>query len=104
MAHPKKTNPETRSTARFNVRTRPHVKALIQHAAALTGVDDTTFIMNAAYDAAVESIERYERIVLSNADAIAVLAAIENPPPPTEVMREAMRDYRKLVTVIDKEW
>jgi uncharacterized protein (DUF1778 family) len=104
MAQPKKTGIETRNTARFNMRTRPHVKALIQHAAKLTGVDDTTFIMNAAYDAAIESIERYDRIVLSNADAIAILSAIENPPPPTESMREAMRDYRKHVTVIDKEW
>jgi uncharacterized protein (DUF1778 family) len=104
MAQTKATEQESRSTARFNLRTRPHVKALIQHAAALTGVDDTTFIMQAAYDAAVESIERYERIVLSNADAVAVLAAIENPPAATEAMRDAMRDYRKRVTVIDKDW
>ncbi len=97
MAQPKKTDSGARNTARFNVRTRPHVKALIQHAAALSGVDDTAFIMNEAYAAAVQTINRHERIVLTGADAAAVLAAIENPPPPTQALIDAMRDYRENV-------
>jgi uncharacterized protein (DUF1778 family) len=105
MAQPKKTDPETRNTARFNVRTRPHVKALIQRAAALSGVDDTAFIMNAAYDAAARTIERHERIVLTGADAAAVLAAIDNPPPPTEKLKAAMKRHRETIkSDVTSEW
>lgn len=84
-----------RSTARMNFRTKPHIKRAIQRAAALSGVDDSVFTINAAYKAALETIETHERTVLSRKDFQTVLDALENPPPPTDALREAFARYRE---------
>ncbi len=39
-------------SARMEQRTKPHVKATIEQAAALMGVDATSFVTNAAYERA----------------------------------------------------
>ena len=39
---------EERSSERMNFRTKPRIKQAIQQAAALSGVDDAVFTMNAA--------------------------------------------------------
>lgn len=44
---------EERSSERMNFRTKPRIKKAIQQAAALAGVDDSVFTMNAAYKAAM---------------------------------------------------
>lgn len=84
-----------RSTERMHFRTKPHIKRAIQRAAALSGVDDSVFTLNAAYRAALETIEAHERTLLSQKDFEAVLDALENPPPPTEALREAFARYRE---------
>ncbi|MCW6536047.1 DUF1778 domain-containing protein [Sphingomonas lycopersici] len=84
-----------RSTARMNFRTKPHVKEAIQRAAALSGVDDSVFAMNAAYKAALDVIEAQERMVLRGEDAAALLDALDNPPPPTDALRAAFAQYRE---------
>ncbi len=38
----------------------------------------------------------HERIVLSERDFIRLVEMIENPPPPTQKLREAMAEYRRL--------
>ena len=43
---------EERSLVRMNFRTKPRIKATIQRAAALAGLDDSAFTMQAAYQAA----------------------------------------------------
>ena len=45
-----------RSSERMNFRTKPRIKQIIQRAAALSGVDDSVFTMNAAYKSALETI------------------------------------------------
>jgi hypothetical protein len=47
---------EERSSERMNFRTKPRIKQAIQRAAALSGVDDSVFTMNAAYQAATQTI------------------------------------------------
>ena len=84
-----------RASERMSFRTKPRIKETIQHAAAISGVDDSTFAMNAAYKAALEVIESQERTVLRGEDAAAVLDALENPKPPTEALREAFARYRE---------
>ncbi|MEO5598712.1 MAG: DUF1778 domain-containing protein, partial [Novosphingobium sp.] len=39
----------------MSFRTKPRIKETIQKAAALSGVDDSVFTMNAAYKAAMET-------------------------------------------------
>ena len=71
-------------------RTKPHVKAQIQLAAALLGVDETTFVTSAAYDRAREAITDHERTTLLERDRKALLDALDAPPGPTNALRQAM--------------
>ncbi|MPY73636.1 MAG: DUF1778 domain-containing protein [Alphaproteobacteria bacterium] len=84
-------------SARMEQRTRPHVKATIEQAAALLGVDATAFVTNAAYERARETIVAHERTVLSAEDREVFLAALENPAAPTEALRQAMKLHDALV-------
>ncbi|MFQ6018990.1 MAG: DUF1778 domain-containing protein [Kiloniellaceae bacterium] len=80
-------------SARMEQRTKPHVKATIEQAAALMGVDATSFVTNAAYERAQETISAHERTVLSAEDRDVFLAALENPSAPTEALRAALRSH-----------
>ena len=55
-------------TARMEQRTKPHVKAQIQQAAVLLGVDETTFVTSAALEQARLTIADHERTLLSAED------------------------------------
>ena len=77
-------------TARMEQRTKPHVKAQIQQAAALLGVDETTFVTSVALERARETIEDHERTILSAKDRAAVLGALDSPAEPTDELKEAM--------------
>ena len=87
-----------RSSERMNFRTKPRIKQTIQKAAALMGVDDSVFTMNAAYRSALETIEAYERTQLAPVDHDAFFSALDNPPAPTEKLRDAVAKYRKRVS------
>ncbi len=77
-------------TARMEQRTKPHVKAQIRQAAALLGVDETTFVTSAALERARSTIAEHERTLLSAEDRAVVLVALDAPAEPTEALREAM--------------
>ena len=81
-------------TARMEQRTKPHVKEQIRRAAALLGVDETTFVTSVALERARLTIAEHERTVLSAEDREAILAALdvpaELPAEPTDALREAM--------------
>ena len=77
-------------TARMEQRTKPSVKSQIQRAAALLGVDDTTFVASVALERARATIADHERTVLSAEDREAILAALDSPPAPTDDLREVM--------------
>jgi len=88
---------DERSIARMNFRTKPHIKQAIQRAAAWSGIDDSAFVINAAYKAALETIESHERMVVSQRDFNRILDAIENPAPPSEKLRNAFARHRETV-------
>ena len=88
-------------TARMEQRTKPHVKAQIQAAAALLGIDETAFITNAAYVAARRIAEEHERTVLTAADRDAFLAALDTDAEPTDAMREAAALHQR--TIVNDE-
>lgn len=91
---------DERSTARMHFRTKPHVKHAIQRAAAWSGLDDSSFVINAAYNAALETIAAHERMVVSQRDFDRMLDAIDNPPEPTDALREAFERHKR--TVVSK--
>lgn len=86
-----------RSTVRMNFRTKPHIKQAIQQAAAWCGVDDSVFVMNAAYKAALETIQTHERTILSRKDYESILNAFENPGPPSDALREAFARHDQMI-------
>ncbi|MGE6696022.1 hypothetical protein CA262_20485 [Sphingobium sp. GW456-12-10-14-TSB1] len=88
---------EERASERMGFRTKPHVKRAIQRAAAYSGVDDSVFVINAAYRAALETIDSHERTTVSRADFQRIMDAIDNPPPPTDALREAFERHIRMV-------
>ena len=89
---------EGAKTTRMEQRTKPHVKAQIQQAAALLGVDETTFVTSVALERARMAIADHERTLLSAEDRAAVLAALDAPAEPTAALREVMALHRDRVT------
>lgn len=86
-------------SARMEQRTKPHVKALIQEAAALLGIDETTFVTSVAYERARATIADHQTTVLSAADSALFLAALDAPAAPTDALKRAARLHR--TSVID---
>lgn len=78
-----------RSSERMNFRTKPRIKQAIQRAAALSGVDDSAFTMNAAYQSALETIAAHERTALEAVDHDRFFAMLDDPPPPSDRLRDA---------------
>lgn len=91
---------DERNEARMNFRTKPRIKSAIQTAAALSGVDDSAFAINAAYKAALETISAHERTALQPVDHEAFFSALDTSPEPTEALRAAFRRHRE--TVVSK--
>ena len=88
---------DERSSERMDFRTKPRIKRAIQQAAALSGVDDSVFTMNAAYQAAIATIAAHERTVLQPVDHEAFFAAIDRPPAPAKRLRDAFRRHKKTI-------
>jgi uncharacterized protein (DUF1778 family) len=88
---------DERSSERMNFRTKPRIKQAIQRAAALSGVDDSVFTMNAAYRSAMETIAAHERTVLQPVDHAAFFAALDTPPAPTARLRNALARHRETI-------
>ena len=77
-------------TARMEQRTKPHVKAQIQRAAALLGVDETTFVISVVLERTGSVIADHERTVLAAGDRDVILAALDAPTKSTDALRQAM--------------
>lgn len=88
-------------TVRMEQRTKPHVKAQIQLAATLLGVDETTFVTSAAYDRARAAIRDHELTVLSERDREVLLAALDSPAEPPEPLRSAMALRREQTASVE---
>ena len=80
---------------RIELRATREEKRLLAAAAAYERLDMTSFIMRNVLPAAHESVQRAERIVLSERDTVLVLELLENPPKPTPALIAAAR--RRLV-------
>jgi len=91
------TNIDEKSTERMNFRVKPRIKQTIQRAAALSGMDDSAFTTNAAYQAALETINSHERTTLAPVDHAAFFAALDNPSEPTQALIDAASTHRKRV-------
>ena len=90
-------SPEERALVRMNFRTQPRIKAAIQRAAALAGLDDSSFTMQAAYEAARAVISAHERTELLGIDHAAFFAALDQPEPVAPALREAFERHQRTI-------
>jgi uncharacterized protein (DUF1778 family) len=88
---------EERSLVRMNFRTKPRIKATIQRAAALAGLDDSAFTMQAAYQAARAVISAHERTELQGIDQAVFFAALDQPAAATPALEAAFQRHQRTV-------
>lgn len=81
-----------RKTERMELRLAPSAKHVIQRAMAATGLAAGDL----AYEGARRVLEEHERLVLTGADRDAFLAALRQPPEPTETLVAALKRHREL--------
>jgi len=78
---------------RLELRIATSAKALIQRAMAVSGLTAGDL----AYEGARRILEDHERMVLTGANRDAFLAAVQNPPEPTDKLIVALRRHRDLM-------
>lgn len=77
---------------RLELRVGASAKELIQRAMSVTGLTAGDL----AYEGARRVLDEHERMVLTGADRDAFLAALMNPPEPSEKLIAALRRHRDL--------
>jgi len=94
---------EPAKRARIEARATAETKALIEHAAALSGLSVSDFLVQSAQERAEELIERRTRVRLSVERSIAFAEALLDPSPPTDDMRQLAADYWSWVGSVERE-
>lgn len=89
-------NDTANKNARLEARITPDTHALIKRAAELQGRTVSDFVVSAARDAAIRTIEQIEVILLSQEDQIRFAEALINPAPLAPAMERAMEAHKKL--------
>ena len=80
---------------RFEARIPRDEKRTLERAADLSGRSLTDFVMSSAREAALETIERYEGMVLSDPrDRAAFVNAMLKPRAPSDTLKAAAARYR----------
>jgi uncharacterized protein (DUF1778 family) len=87
----------THKNSRLEARITPDIHALLKRAAELQGRTLSDFVVSAARDAAIQTIEQTEVIHLSQQDQIRFAEALINPAPMAPAMERAMEAHKKLV-------
>ena len=82
---------EQARTTRIEARIAPDALAIVKRAAELQGRSVSDFVVAAAQDAAIRTIEETGIIRLSVDDQRLFAEAVINPPAPNDAMRRAAR-------------
>src|SRR5438445_230877 len=85
----------SRKTVRAEARLQPDQKARIERAAHYKGLSFSDFLVQAADEAAVKTIEQNEMWILSAKASRQFIEACLNPPEPNARLKSAMAAYRK---------
>jgi uncharacterized protein (DUF1778 family) len=84
-------------TERTEARLLPEQKRRIERAASHKGVSVSDFMVQAADEAAVRTIQQHESWVLEEADRDAFVRALLHPWEPNEALRLAAEDHKRRV-------
>lgn len=83
--------------ARLEARISAEQKAVLQHAADLSGRSLSDFVISSAQEAAQRVLRDHETVRLGRTEQIAFVSALLEPPAPSERLRQAVADYRQRV-------
>ena len=84
-----------KKTERVSARVSTPVYETLSQAAKLTGATLNQFLVQSALEKAQAVIEHEHVINVTMRDASAFFEAIENPPAPSDKLKDAMKKYRK---------
>ena len=85
----------TTATERINLRTTSHAKKVIEQASDLMGVSVSYFVIEHAYNKALEILENSKHIALSPTEWENALKLLDNPPDNNQAMTDLFnRGYR----------
>jgi uncharacterized protein (DUF1778 family) len=81
----------TLKLARMELKTTFDAKDLLNRAAALDGMDLTSFVLGSAIERARKVVSDHALISLTKSGQVALAGLLADPPRPTEAMNELMR-------------
>lgn len=84
-------------SARMDQRTKPSVKASIEAAADLMGIEASAFVVMSAYARAQELLSGRQQTLLSQVDHQALLAALDEETTPTPSLLQAWQLHQDQV-------
>ena len=86
-----KTGSTKSQIVRLDMRINRQAKMIIERAASITGQTLTDFAISNLMQSAMETIERYEKLVMSDRDRDRFLAALDRPAKPLQALAKAAR-------------
>jgi len=81
----------------FNFRLDSTTAALLERASGYIGLDKINFILESIRQKAQAIIEEYEETTFTENDWRMFFSLLENPPEPTEAMKDAIEAHKSLV-------
>ncbi|EKD70200.1 MAG: hypothetical protein ACD_46C00604G0001 [uncultured bacterium] len=94
MAH-SMANRHSAEIERLEARISSDKKSILKNAADLSGRTLTDFVIDAAYEAAILTIQEYQQLHLSIKDREVFVHALLNPPEPHSKLLKAVKKYKK---------
>ncbi len=86
-------------SARLEARLTDEQKALLQHAADLTGRSLTEFVVSSAQEVAARTVREHEVLTLSGRDRQVFVDALLRPSPPNKKLRKAAKRYKSITGI-----
>lgn len=86
-------------TSRVEARIAPEALRLVRRAAEIQGRSVSDFVTAAAYEAAVETVQRHHVIELTPEDQLLVAELLLREPPPSSELDRAADAHRRLVQI-----
>ncbi|MBO0799331.1 MAG: DUF1778 domain-containing protein [Blastocatellia bacterium] len=83
-------------SVRLEMRINFQAKSLIERAATLTGQTVTDFAVSNLLQLAVQTIERHQRLEMTDRDRDRFLAALDRPPKPLSELERAARLHARM--------
>ena len=88
---------EDQKSEDFKFRLDGTTSALLERASAYIGLDKSKFIRESIREKALAIIEEHEQTTFTENDWRMFFSLLENPPEPTEVMKNAAQKYKSLI-------